>query len=89
MEVCSGMVSGSSLDVYMNEVVKRYSSLFTLPSHKRIILSLFASCAVLGVLAILPSRPSYDGFALGLIFGVSLFLTAVSSDLMLSSVPLL
>ena len=64
----------------MGAMVERYSSLFTLPSRERIILSLFASCIAGGILPILPSLPSWGGFGLGLIFGVSLFLIAVSSD---------
>ena len=68
----------------MGAVVKRYSSLFTLPSRETIILSLFASCAAWGVLAILPSQLSWGGFGLGLIFGASLFLIAVSSDFVIS-----
>lgn len=70
----------------MAAVVKRYSSLFTLPSQERIVLSLFASCVVWGVLAILPSWPSYGGFALGLILGVSLSLIVFSSDLVISRI---
>jgi putative membrane protein len=68
----------------MGTIVKRYSSLFTLPSRQRIILSLFASCLAWGALAIWPSRPSYDGLGLGLAFGVYLFLIAVSSDFAIS-----
>ncbi len=68
----------------MGAIVKRYSSLFTLPSRQRIILSLSASCIALGVIAILPSLPSWGGFGLGLAFGVYLFLIAVSSDFAIS-----
>ena len=78
------MASSSSLEKHMGAMVKRYSSLFTLPSRERIILSLSASCIALGVLAILPSLPSWGGFGLGLAFGVCLFLIAVSSDFAIS-----
>ena len=74
------MVSSNSLDEYMGGTVKRYSSLFTLPSQERIILSLFALCVLGGVLAIVPSRPSYGGFALGLMFGAIFLLIITSSD---------
>jgi hypothetical protein len=78
------MASSISLEKHMGTIVKRYSSLFTLPSRERLILSLFASCIAWGALAIWPSRPSYGSLGLGLAFGVCLFLIAVSSDFAIS-----
>jgi len=80
-ESLSMMKSSKSLDAYAGALVKRYSSLFTLPTQEKIILSLFTTCAVWGVLALMPFQPSYDGFALGLAFGIFLFLIAISSDI--------
>ncbi|UCC33481.1 MAG: DUF2070 family protein [Candidatus Bathyarchaeota archaeon] len=65
-------------------MVKRYSSLFTLPSEKEIILYLCVSYVVWGVLAILPFQPSLGGFALGLVLGGSLFLINLSSNFVIS-----
>ena len=70
----------------MGAMVKRYSSLFTLPSQERIVLSLFATCVVWGIVAILPFYFSNGSFALGLMFGVSLFLIVVSSDFVIRRV---
>jgi putative membrane protein len=80
------MISSDSLEGYMSEMVKRYSSLFTLPPQEKIVLYLFVSCVVLGLLTIMPLFPSYGGFALGLMFGVSFFLIAVSSDFVISRI---
>ena len=74
------MVSSNALDEYIGGTVKRYSSLFTLPSQERIILLLFALCMLGGVLAILPSCPSYGVFVLGLMFGAIFLLITLSSD---------
>ena len=78
------MVSSSSLGEYISGTVKRYSSLFTLPSQERIVLSLFALCILGGVLAILPLYFSYGGFALGLMFGATLLLVITSSDFVIT-----
>ncbi|UCE44488.1 MAG: DUF2070 family protein [Candidatus Bathyarchaeota archaeon] len=78
------MDSTNSLSAYMGRMVKRYSSLFTLPSEKEIILYLCVLCVVWGVLAILPFQLSLGGFALGLILGISLFLINLSSNFVIS-----
>ena len=74
------MASDKSLDVYIGKAAKRYSSLFTLPSQRKIILSLCTLCIFGGVLAILPLSSSYHGLALGLMFGASIFFIVVLSD---------
>ncbi len=74
----------NSLDEYIGGTVRRYSTLFTLPSQGRIILSLFALCMLGGVLAIVPACPSYDGFALGLMFGAIFLLIITSSDFLIT-----
>jgi len=78
------MVSSNSLDEYIGGTVKHYSSLFTLPSREKIILSLLVLCILGGALGILLCRPSYSSFALGLIFGGSVFLVVIASDLVIS-----
>ncbi len=80
------MISSDSLERHMGEMVKRYSSLFTLPTQEKILLYLSASCVVFGLLTIMPLFPSYGGFALGVMLGVSFFLIAVSSDFVISRI---
>jgi len=64
-------------------MVERYSSLFTLPSHKKIMVWLCALCLLGGLLTIFPLRPNSLGLALGLIFG-TFFLSFVSlADLLI------
>ncbi|UCF58665.1 MAG: DUF2070 family protein [Candidatus Bathyarchaeota archaeon] len=78
------MASDKSLDRYIGKAAKRYSSLFTLPSRRTIILSLCILCIFGGVSTILPLSFSYNGLALGLMFGVSLFFIIVLSDFMIT-----
>ncbi len=78
------MASSNSLDKYIGGTVKRYSSLFTLPSQERIVLSLFTSCILGGVLAILPLYFSSGSFGLGLMLGATLLLTITSSDFVIT-----
>jgi len=75
------LASDSSLDEYTSKTVKRYSSLFTLPSHAKIILLLCTLCLLGGVLTILPLRPHYHGLTGGLILGASIFFSTLLSDL--------
>lgn len=78
------MASDKSLDRYMGKAAKRYSSLFTLPSRRTIILSLCILCIFGGVAAILPLSFSYNGLILGLMFGASLFFIVISSDFIIT-----
>ncbi len=74
---------GSS-DQYISKTVKRYSSLFTLPSHIAIVVLLGASCLLGGVLAILPLQPSYDGITLSVTFGGIFLSLTLASDFVIS-----
>jgi len=74
----------SSLDESINKAVKRYSSLFTLPSHVTICILLSALCLLGGVLAILPLQPSYDGFTLSIAFGGIFLSFTLAADLLIS-----
>ena len=67
----------------MSRTVKRYSSLFTLPSHRRIVVLLCGVCVLGGGLGLFLLNPSYYGFAVGLIFGTAFFSTTLLSDLMI------
>jgi len=74
------MASDKSLDAYIGKAAKRYSLLFTLPSRRKIILSICILCIFGGVLAILPLSSSYNGLTLGLMLGASFFFIVVLSD---------
>jgi putative membrane protein len=77
------LVSSDSLDKHISNMVKRYSSLFTLPSHKIIVIWLCALCVLGGLLTIILLSPSYLGLTLGLIFGLSFFFIVSLSDLII------
>ncbi len=74
------MGSTDALNDYINKAVKRYSSLFTLPSHRTLTSGLFATCLFIGVSVALPILPSLDGLLLSLVMGVILFLLTMLSD---------
>ena len=70
----------TSLDEPVSKAVKRYSSLFTLPSHVSIIILLGVLCLLGGFLAILPLQPSFDGFVPSLTFGTLFLFLTLASD---------
>jgi putative membrane protein len=80
------LASSKSLDKYIDKLVERYSSLFTLPSGRMIILLLLGVCLLGGVLAILPLLPSINGLIVGLLLGFVIFFTYTSFDLLTSFV---
>ncbi|MFB0514292.1 MAG: hypothetical protein ACETVQ_01810, partial [Candidatus Bathyarchaeia archaeon] len=69
-----------ALNDYINKAVKRYSSLFTLPSYRTLTSWLFVTCLFIGVFVVLPILPSSYGLLLGLVVGVILFILAMLSD---------
>jgi len=79
------LVSDDSLDEYVSRVVERYSSLFMLPSHKKIVVWLCILCLLGGLLTIFLLRPTTSGLALGLIFGIAFFSLASLADLIIYS----
>jgi putative membrane protein len=74
----------SSLDENISKAVKRYSSLFTLPSHAAIVILLGGLCLLGGALAILPLQPSYSGLALSVTFGGLFLSLTLASDFVIS-----
>ena len=74
------MDSTDALNDYINKAVKRYSSLFTLPSYRTLTSSLFVTCLFIGVFVALPILPSLYGLQLGLVVGAILFILAMLSD---------
>jgi len=79
---------GDSANDYMGRAVERYSSLFTLPSHQRLISYLLITCIASGVIIIAPLRLTYYGLALGFALGAALFLVVTVSDLFVHVVSL-
>ena len=67
----------------MSRTVKRYSSLFTLPSHRRIVVLLCGVCELGGGSGVFLLNPSYYGLAVGLIFGTIFFSVTLLSDLVI------
>jgi putative membrane protein len=70
------MASNQQQD-YIDQAVKRYSSLFTLPSHSRVLLFLLMLCFAGGLLTLLPFTQAYFGIA----FGLGFFLIVILSDM--------
>jgi putative membrane protein len=69
-----------ALNDYINKAVKRYSSLFTLPSHKTLAGTLFLTCLAVGVFAVLPILSFTQGLLMGLVLGTVLFFLTMMSD---------
>lgn len=72
-------MASSQQQSYIDQAVKRYSSLFTLPSHATVLLFLFVLCFVGGFLTLLPFTQVYFGIA----FGMGLFLITILSDMVI------
>jgi len=68
----------------INEAVKRYSSLFTLPSLKTIFLLISILCFSCGFLLTALLSFSWQSLVLGITFGAILFLSTLSSDLIVN-----
>lgn len=73
------MGSAKSLDYSIERVVKHYSSLFVLPSFRRITLLTFSACLIGGVLTIFPLTQA--SITLALQFSLLLFSLSAVSDL--------
>ena len=67
------MTPEASLNESMEKAVKHYSSLFTLPSYWKVLLSSAILCVTGGLLSVIFLSPSVDGLVTGLAFGFSLF----------------
>jgi len=82
------VASEASLNDFMDEAVKHYSSLFTLPSHRKILLLLAVLCVIGGFLSIIFVSSSVDRFVVGLIFGFSLFSVDLLCDYVITKTVL-
>ena len=82
------MVTEDSLKQSMDNAVKRYSSLFRLPSIRAAILLLALSCIGSGFLSTFALSPSLSGVAYGLPLGVAVFLIDIVADYVLNATTL-
>lgn len=77
-----------SLNHSIERAEKHYSSLFAMPSHRRIALLTGLVCLVGGIAAILTFDFSLHGILLALQFSLLLFLLSVVSDIVTRQVPM-
>jgi len=69
---------------YIEKAVSRYSSLFTLPSHGKLLSLLFAVCMFNGIVVVAALHSlSYSSIVLGLVLGVTFFILIVATDLII------
>lgn len=73
--------TNDSMNDYIEKAVRRYSSLFTLPSHSKLLLLLFAVSLLNGVVIVTALHPlSYFSMAIGLALGTTLFVLIMATD---------
>jgi len=70
-----------AFDESIDEAVKHYSSLFTLPSFKIILSSLAVLCICGGLASVVLLQFSMENLMLGLTFGIGLFVCTLITDL--------
>jgi len=72
------------MNEYIGKAVERYSSLFSLPSHKTLLMLLLATCLLIGILiaTALKFAPPY-WLAVGLALGTTLFVLTLVSDVLI------
>ncbi len=78
------MAAESSLNYSMDIAVKHYSSLFKLPSYRKVLLLLAISCIGGGILSTTVLFPSFEGLVNGFFLGFSLFMTDLVFDYVVS-----
>ena len=78
------MTVEDSLNQSMDKVVKRYSSLFKLPSYARVLLLLALSCLSAGTFSAFTLFPPFEALVKGLFLGFSLFVVNLIFDYVVS-----
>jgi len=74
----------NSMDEYIDKAVKRYASLFKLPSRKTLLMALLATCLFNGILTATTLKiPPYYWIATGLALGTILFVLTLVSDVLI------
>jgi len=71
------VTSTGSLNQSMDKAVTHYSSLFWLPSYKKVILVLILVCVIGGLLSTFIFFPPLEGLMKGLLLGFTLFFTSL------------
>jgi putative membrane protein len=74
------MPTEDSLKQSMDKVVKRYSSLFRLPSDREVFLLSALSCVGGGLLSTVALFPSLKGLTYGLLLGIAVFSASLAAD---------
>jgi putative membrane protein len=77
-------LNDKSTNEYIDKVVKRYSKLFSLPSHSRVLIYLALLSLHGGLLSIFPLNISMENLAGGLGFGLSFLVLTLISDFIVS-----
>jgi len=78
------LVSNDSINSYIEKAVKRYSSLFALPSHSILLILLFGVSLLNGVGVVTALQPlSYSNIAVGLTLGITFFVLVMITDFMI------
>jgi len=75
------LAAKKSMNEYIDKTVKRYSALFTLPSHRTLLIELFAACLLSGILITTALRLAQPyGLVLGLALGTTFYVLTGASD---------
>ena len=74
------MVTEDSLEQSMDRVVKRYSSLFRLPSERKVLLLSALSCVGGLLLSTVALFPSLKGLTYGVLLGIAIFSISLAAD---------
>ncbi len=82
------MAAGNSLNQSMDKAVKHYSSLFKLPSYRRMLLLGALSCIGGGLFSTIILFPTFEGLASGLFLGFSLFFANLIFDYVVGTLVL-
>jgi putative membrane protein len=83
-----GLTTEDSLSQTIDRAVKRYSSLFKLPSYARVVVLLALICIGGGLISTAALFPSVEGLLRGLLLGSSLFLLNLVSSYVISTLVL-
>jgi putative membrane protein len=79
-----GVAAEDSLNESMDVAVRRYSSLFRLPSARKVPLLLLLLCVGGGLVSTVILFPTFEGVRNGLLLGLGLFFTSLVADYIIS-----
>ncbi|MEM3770197.1 MAG: DUF2070 family protein [Candidatus Bathyarchaeia archaeon] len=81
------MANDASFNHYLDKAVKHYSSLFRLPSYKRIVILLAVFCMICGFLSTFSFALSFLGLVYGLLLGFTIFSITLFTNYLLTLFP--